>query len=264
MSHESMKEVQTPEEIPQFSSEAEEAEFWATHSLGYWFFEAADPVSENILPSVRPSTSPLSELLDDSTLSRLKELAYRRKVDSRTLLNQLIAERLDEEEEREGTPAAGQAEGAERDRTSAKSAEQQKAARQRNWQDEAFKFVRDHEELLQDEDLDFLTSANLLEESTTLLLKISNEIGRTSAMKGSRSNKMRRLIKGYDELKGFCDRAFAVHEQKFGLPQRSEAEDTREPEEPKESAEDRKLKELLEERRSADNNVIDARERFAM
>ena len=254
MTHESMKEVQSPEEIPQFSSEAEEAEFWATHSLGEGFFEEVEPVSENILPAVRPQTSLLSELLDDSTLGRLKELAYRRSVDSRTLLNQLVVEWLDEEEGRQrNLPSEGT-------RKPAEAVEKPRAPRQRDWQDEAYKFVQGHEELLEDEDLDFITSASLLNNATSLLLEISNEIKKTSALKGFKSNKMRRLIKGYDKLREFCDRAFAIHEEKFGLPERSEVEGTQEP---KVSEEERKLRELQEERRMADNVVIDARERFA-
>jgi hypothetical protein len=55
---------------------------------------------------------------------------------------------------------------------------------------------------------------------------------------------MRRLIKGYDKLKEFVDRAFAIHEAKFGLPESVE-------------------KELKEDQRIMDGVVIDARERFA-
>lgn len=36
-------EVHSPEEIPEFASEKEEAEFWATHSLGDEFWEKAEP-----------------------------------------------------------------------------------------------------------------------------------------------------------------------------------------------------------------------------
>jgi hypothetical protein len=72
--------------------------------------------------------------------------------------------------------------------------------------------VEERKELLEDEDLDFITSANLLQESATLLREISSEIKTVSSMKGNRSKKMRRLIKGYDRLKEFVDRAFAIHE----------------------------------------------------
>lgn len=39
-------EVHSPEEIPEFASEKEEAEFWATHSLGDEFWEKAEPEDE--------------------------------------------------------------------------------------------------------------------------------------------------------------------------------------------------------------------------
>ena len=49
-----MKEIQSPEEIPDFASEAEEAEFWATHSLGEEFLERMESVPEGELPPARP------------------------------------------------------------------------------------------------------------------------------------------------------------------------------------------------------------------
>jgi hypothetical protein len=151
----------------------------------------------------------------------------------------------------------------EEDRLAPETPEAQGAAKERNWQDEAFKFVEAHDELLKDEDLDFITSANLLKESTTLLREISREIQKVSSMKGSRSKKMHRLIKGYERLKGFVDRAFAVHEAKFGLPESPEVEGAPELGEPGESEEELKLKELKEEQQALDDVVIDARERFA-
>lgn len=57
MTNKNMKELQSPEEIPQFSSEAEEAEFWATHSLGESFPDLVESWPEDILPSVRSETN---------------------------------------------------------------------------------------------------------------------------------------------------------------------------------------------------------------
>ncbi len=256
-----MKEIQSSEEIPRFSNEAEEAEFWATHSLSETFLSEMKPLPEDVLPPARPRTQPISLRLDSDILERVRALAETKHKGYQTLMKEFVVERLYEEEKREGILPSSPAEEV---RTPPEPTEEQEAEKQRNYQAEAFKFVEAHEELLEDEDLDFITSANLLEESTTLLREISGEIKKLSSMKGSRSKKMRRLIKAYEKLKEFCDRAFAIHERKFGLPERSEAEDTNELEEPEEPEEERKVKELKEEQAKLDSVVIDARERFAM
>jgi hypothetical protein len=256
-----MKEVQSPEEIPQFANEAEEAEFWATHSLSEEFLTKMEPLPEDVLPPTRPRTQPISLRLDSDVLERVRALAETKHKGYQTLMKEFVVERLYEEEKREGILSASSTEEA---RPAPEATEAQEAAKERNWQDEAFKFAEAHEELLKDEGLDYITSANLLNESATLLREISREIQRVSSMKGSRSKKMRRLIKGYERLKEFVDRAFAVHEAKFGLPESPEVEGAQELEEPEESEEERKLKELKEEQRILDGVVIDARERFAM
>jgi len=51
-------EVNSPEEIPPFANEDEEAEFWATHSLGPGMFKrmkrfGEDPEIDAMLPSPR-------------------------------------------------------------------------------------------------------------------------------------------------------------------------------------------------------------------
>src|SRR5829696_2345257 len=211
-----MKEVQSPEEIPQFANEAEEAEFWATHALSEGFLAKMEPLPEDVLPPARPRTQPISLRLDSDVLERVRTLAETKHKGYQTLMKEFIVERLYEEEKREGILSPSSTEEA---RPAPETTAAQEAAKERDWQDEAFKFVRGHEELLEDEDLDFITSANLLQESATLLRDISREIKKVNSMKGSRSKKMRRLIKGYEKLKGFVDRAFAVHETKFGLPE---------------------------------------------
>lgn len=255
-----MKEVQSPEEIPQFANEAEEAEFWATHSLSEAFLARMEPLPEDVLPPARPRTQPISLRLDSDVLERVRALAETKHKGYQTLMKEFVVERLYEEEKREGILSASSMEEA---RTTPETTEAQEAVKKRNWQDEAFKFVEEHEELLEDEDLDFITSARLLKESTTLLREISSEIKTVSSMKGNRSKKMRRLIKGYERLKEFVDRAFAIHEAKFGLPESPEVEGGQEMEE-SEDSEERKLKELKEEQREWDAVVIDARERFAI
>jgi uncharacterized protein (DUF4415 family) len=251
-----MKEVQSLEEIPQFASEDEEAEFWATHALSEELLAKMEPLSEEVLPPTRPRTQPISLRLDSHVLERLRALAETKNKGYQTLMKEFVVERLYEEEKREGILSDS---STEESRTVPETSEAKPTTKERNWQDEAFKFVEEHKELLEDEDLDFITSANLLNESATLLREISTEIKTVSAMKGTRSNKMRRLIKGYDRLKEFVDRAFAVHESKFGLPESPEAEDAQETEVP----EERHLRELRDEREEWEADVIDARERFA-
>ena len=267
-----MKEVHSPEEIPQFANEAEEAEFWATHALSEAFLAKMEPLPEEVLPPARPRTQPISLRLDSDVLERVRTLAEMKHKGYQTLMKEFVVERLYEEEKREGILSDS---SAEKTQTEPETSADQAATKQRNWQDEAFKYVEEHEELLEDEDLDFITSANLLNESATLLRDISREIKRVNSMKGSRSKKMRRLIRGYERLKGFVDKAFAVHEAKFGLPESPEVggapevEGAPELEGPEESEEERKqeeqkLKKLKEEQQAWDDVVIDARERFAM
>ena len=44
------KEIQSTDEIPALSDEAEEAEFWSTHSLGKGMLERMAPVSDDVFP----------------------------------------------------------------------------------------------------------------------------------------------------------------------------------------------------------------------
>ncbi len=45
-------EIQSPEEIPAFANEEEEAEFWATHSLGEGFRKHLIPPGESQLDQI--------------------------------------------------------------------------------------------------------------------------------------------------------------------------------------------------------------------
>lgn len=89
-------------EVPAFASEAEEAEFWASHVLGEDLLEQMDTAPEGLLPPPRPRTRPVAVRFDDSTLRRIKVLAARRHKGYQTLLKEFVAERLYEEEKREG------------------------------------------------------------------------------------------------------------------------------------------------------------------
>lgn len=97
-----MTEVHSYDELPEFANEAEEAAFWATHSLGQELLDRMGPPPEGLLPPPRPRTKPVPLRLNDSTIRRAKRLAERRHIGYQTLLKEFITERLYEEEKREG------------------------------------------------------------------------------------------------------------------------------------------------------------------
>ncbi len=102
MARKDMKEINSPGEIPENMTEAEEAEFWSTHSLSERFFDEAEPIPEGILPPPRPRTRPISLRLDDDVLRRLKDVARKKNKGYQTMLKEFVVERLYEEEKREG------------------------------------------------------------------------------------------------------------------------------------------------------------------
>jgi hypothetical protein len=61
-----LTEVQSWEEVPEFASEAEEADFWATHSLGEMLLAEMAPIATDLLPITRsqPVKSELIGILD--------------------------------------------------------------------------------------------------------------------------------------------------------------------------------------------------------
>jgi uncharacterized protein (DUF4415 family) len=97
-----MKEMRGPGEIPEFGSEKEETELWATHSLGEGFLEKMGRVPEGVLPPSRPRTRPVSLRFDEDVLGRLKAVAESKHKGYQTLLKEFVVERLYEEEKREG------------------------------------------------------------------------------------------------------------------------------------------------------------------
>jgi uncharacterized protein (DUF4415 family) len=97
-----MKEINSPDEIPEFETEREEAEFWSTHALSEEFFEKAEPIPEGVLPPPRPRTKPISLRFDKDVLERLKTMAKLKHKGYQTMLKEFVLERLYEEEKREG------------------------------------------------------------------------------------------------------------------------------------------------------------------
>jgi predicted DNA binding CopG/RHH family protein len=78
--------------IPEFESEAEEQEFWATHDTTEYFeWSSARKV---VLPNLRPSTTPISMRLPETLLTDLKRLANEQDVPYQSLMKVYLAERV--------------------------------------------------------------------------------------------------------------------------------------------------------------------------
>lgn len=88
-----MQEVQSAEDIPTFATEAEEAEFWATHSLGDSFLDHMGPIAEGILPPPQQPFRTVSIRVDEGLLRRIKLLAKARSTEYRSLLREFVLER---------------------------------------------------------------------------------------------------------------------------------------------------------------------------
>lgn len=81
--------------IPKFKSEAEEAEFWATHdSTEYIDYSKAKRV---VFPNLKPSTKTISIRLPESLIEHLKLLANKRDIPYQSLLKIFLAEKVEEE-----------------------------------------------------------------------------------------------------------------------------------------------------------------------
>ena len=81
--------------IPKFKSEAEEAEFWATHdSTEYIDYLTATRVT---FPKLKPSTKTISIRLPESLIAHLKVLANKKDVPYQSLLKMLLSEKVEEE-----------------------------------------------------------------------------------------------------------------------------------------------------------------------
>jgi hypothetical protein len=93
--------VNSPAEIPEFATEAEEHQFWKTHSFGPGMYEHVepDPLLDELLPA-RPR--PITIRVDADVYRRLRSLAERRGRRYQALVQEFLIERLDEEEKREG------------------------------------------------------------------------------------------------------------------------------------------------------------------
>lgn len=86
-----MKTIEKWEEIPEFDSDKEEAEFWTVHSLDPRLMNAS--VQRQ---TVRESTT-ITLRFDPQMLSRIKRLARHRYLNYQSMIKQWLSERLEEE-----------------------------------------------------------------------------------------------------------------------------------------------------------------------
>jgi len=93
--------VSREEDIPPSMTEAEEQQFWATHSLAGALLEDFGPPPPGLIPP-RPRTTPVAVRFDQDVIARLKTVAEKKHKGYQTLLKEFVAERLYEEEKREG------------------------------------------------------------------------------------------------------------------------------------------------------------------
>jgi predicted DNA binding CopG/RHH family protein len=81
--------------VPEFSSEAEEQEFWATaDTTEYFDWSQARSV---VFPKLKPTTTPISMRLPETLLTDLKRLANEQDVPYQSLMKIYLAERVAQE-----------------------------------------------------------------------------------------------------------------------------------------------------------------------
>lgn len=96
--------IYDPADIPDFSSEAEEAVFWDAHTVAENLLDRDADELDQLVPAAPRGASkrPVSLRFDEDTLTRLKQLATKKRTNYQTLVKNFVNERLYEEEKREG------------------------------------------------------------------------------------------------------------------------------------------------------------------
>lgn len=84
------QQIDTPDEVPRFSSDEEAAEFWKSHKLGPALLNRMEPPPEGVLPEPRARTTPISVRMDSGVLTEVKDLADDRDMRYQTLLKELV------------------------------------------------------------------------------------------------------------------------------------------------------------------------------
>jgi hypothetical protein len=255
--NEETRPIDSLRDIPADLSDEERMEFLEKHGVSEDFLDNVEDAPEDERP--RPRTKPINIRFDDFTLARLKAMAGRRNVGYQTLLKNFVVERLYEEEKKEALLPTSEMASTQ---APTQAAQERPTTKKRDWLDEVHEYIKENESLLEDPELDSITSSRLASTSASMLKEISGEIREASRNKGFPANKLRRLVKAYEKLKPFVERAIGLYEQRFGTPEEGaegEGEAQTDPEPPRGS-----IAELRDELEAAEGIVIDARERFAM
>lgn len=105
---EDRKEIKRWDEVPTFASEREEQAWWDEHDVPEELLDTFGPVPEGQLPPprektvTRPRKAPISVRMEEDLMARLKALAAIKGIGYQTLMRQFVADRVYEEEKREG------------------------------------------------------------------------------------------------------------------------------------------------------------------
>ena len=104
-----LKTIKSSDEVPEFKIEREEHEFGGSHRLSEELLETFVPRSkrDNLPPPrertiTRPRKGLVSVRMENDLVNRLKALAAVKGIGYQTLLRQFVADRVYEEEKREG------------------------------------------------------------------------------------------------------------------------------------------------------------------
>lgn len=101
----SLIEINSKNQIPQFTNETEEREFWQTHGFGPGLTVSNSEDAPFALPLTKPrpaSTKATSIRLGNDLERRLKLVANKKGMPYQTLLKEFVIERTYEEEKRLG------------------------------------------------------------------------------------------------------------------------------------------------------------------
>jgi predicted DNA binding CopG/RHH family protein len=101
--------IEESADVPAFSSEEEEAQFWAEHELGDGMLSRMQAPPEGLLPTPRPRSKPISLRVEPDVLAAVKGVAHKRGMPYQTLLKQFVVKQLALEEDNAAaiSPAAG-------------------------------------------------------------------------------------------------------------------------------------------------------------
>jgi predicted DNA binding CopG/RHH family protein len=184
-------------------SDEEQIEYLEEHGVTEEFLENTEQVRDDERP--RPRSKPINIRFDDFTLERLSDLAAKRNVGYQTLLKQFVTERLYEEEKkedlrkecREGNEAPSQSES-------------------RDWLNRVHDYLKEHQELLDEPELDSITTSRLASESASMLKELGNDINKASKKDKFPAAKLRRMVKAFNKLEPFPMLAISKYKERFG------------------------------------------------